>query len=476
MTTVFLTGASGNTGQETLKQLLLRGFEVVALVLPAAEERRVMAPFAGEPGLRILYGDLTNFADVLAGVRQADIVLHLGGLVSPLADRMPALTARVNVGGIRNIIRAIHRQPYSRSIKLVHIGSVAQTGDRNPPVHWGRVGDPIRIGPDDHYALSKIIAEREVIESGLRFWVSLRQTAVAHWNLLEIIRGPDAAIAFRQPINGVFEWVTVRDTAKLLANVCEPDVAEHFWNQVYNIGGGESCRLVNHEFMRKMAGLIGVDDFRRIFEPNWFAIRNFHGHWFEDSDRLQNLLQFRSETIDDYIAAMQLRPSFLRQRIATQLPAPLIKAAMRSAARKPGGTLHAIQTADHDRIAALSGSRSAWERIPPWNQFQLASPSRIPVRLDHGYDESKPLAALAIGDMHRAAAFRGGACLSASMAPGDLRPRLAWRCAFGHIFAASPMLVLRAGHWCPQCLAQPQRSEQIASRNPFFAQVSNLPT
>lgn len=140
-TVVFLTGASGNMGQEGLKQLLERRdrFEIVALVLPTARDREIMAPYEQERGLKIIWGDLTHYQDVLSGVTGADIVLHVGGLVSSLADRIPEETTRVNLGGIRNIIRAIREQANRDQIKLVYIGTVARTGDRNPPVHWGRV-------------------------------------------------------------------------------------------------------------------------------------------------------------------------------------------------------------------------------------------------------------------------------------------------------------------------------------------------
>ena len=43
-----------------------------------------------------------------------------------------------------------------------------------PPIHWGRVGDPIKPSMFDYYAVSKVAAERYVIESGLKYWVSLR--------------------------------------------------------------------------------------------------------------------------------------------------------------------------------------------------------------------------------------------------------------------------------------------------------------
>ena len=124
--TVFITGASGNMGREGLRQLLERRdrFRVVALVPPTSKDRRILSAYRGDPDLTVVWGDLTNYEDVLKGITGADCVLHVGGMVSPRADRDPEWTERVNIGGIGNILRAIQAQPDPNLVKLVYIGSV----------------------------------------------------------------------------------------------------------------------------------------------------------------------------------------------------------------------------------------------------------------------------------------------------------------------------------------------------------------
>ena len=75
--------------------------------------------------------------------------------------------------------------------------------------------------------------------------------------------------------------------------------------------------------------------------------------------------------------------------------------------------------------------------------MEFPEPSRTPVYLNHGYDESKPLEQLGLNDMKEAAEFRGGACLDYTA--GDFYRPVRWRCAFGHEFEASPNLILREG-------------------------------
>ena len=89
--------------------------------------------------------------------------------------------------------------------------------------------------------------------------------------------------------------------------------------------------------------------------------------------------------------------------------------------------------------------------------------------LNHGFDESKHENEFNLKDMKEAARFRGGKCLSLNFV--DMKSKLKWKCAFGHRFEGSAVLVLKGGHWCPECVAPPWDYDKIASKNPFFAQA-----
>lgn len=466
---IFLTGATGNMGQEGMKQLLLRKekFIVTILVLPSEKEKKTVKEWENTDGVKVVYGDLTQYNDVLKCVTGADYVLHVGGMVSPMADYHPELTNKVNIEAAKNIVKAIHAQPNKDNIKLLYIGTVAETGDRNPPIHWGRAGDPLKISIYDNYARTKAIAEREIIESGLKYWVSLRQTGVLYYDLLKNLD----PIMFHEPINGVFEWVTAKDSGVMLANACESDVPDDFWCRIYNIGGGEKYRAMNWEFMQMTMPLAGVDDFRKVWESNWFATQNFHGQWYIDSDELEKYLHFRSGTLPEFVQEMKENAPF-SSKIAKYLPSWFLKyAVFKKEANKPFGTLNWINTKNQDRITSFFGSLEKWKQIPTWDKFELIQASRIPILLDHGYDETKPKSELDLFDMKKAAEFRGGKCSSDLMHKGDLKTKLNWECAFEHSFQASPTLVLLAGHWCPECFPTPWKYDQEAKKNPFFAQV-----
>ena len=87
-----------------------------------------------------------------------------------------------------------------------------------------------------------------------------------------------------------------------------------------------------------------------------------------------------------------------------------------------------------------------------------------------GYNEGGTV--ILVGFPKKAAEFRGGECLSKKMK--DMRTKLKWKCAFDHEFEGSPYLILRAGHWCPECVAPPWEYDKIAKENPFLAQAYYL--
>ncbi|GAB3305948.1 NAD-dependent epimerase/dehydratase family protein [Pseudoclavibacter terrae] len=465
---VFLTGAAGNWGHKVLDEFRGRAdrFDVVALVLSSPKDLAVIRRYEDMENLEVVFGDLTDYEAVERCVRGADIVLHIGAVVSPFADEHPELAHQVNTGSIRNIVRAVKAQPDPSRIAVVGVGTVAETGDRNPPHHWGRVGDPLRVSQYDEYGQSKVIAEKELVDSGLPRWVWLRQTGIFHPGMLEI-RDP---IMTHSTLGGVMEWVSVEDAARLMANVSEADVSEELWGGIYNIGGGEEWRLTNWQLQTRMTGALGVKDVRTWYDRNWFATRNFHGHWYTDSDRLQELVPFREDTVDAALArAIAANPGL---RAAGKIPSWIVKnLVMKPLTRKPRGTMGYLRDGNTEAINAYFGSRAEWNAIGTWESFWPPRPDRAPSQLDHGYDESVPVDEWDAALLQGVAEFRGGSLLSERPTVGDVATPLEWVCAVGHGFTGSPRLILTAGHWCPECIRDVAGYAAQSEKNAFLAQI-----
>lgn len=444
---VFLTGSTGTMGFEAVKAFAdrLDRFELTLLARPSKKNKKKLAPYLALDGISAIWGNLLNPDDIRRGVEQAEYVLHVGGMVSPQADYHPQETFKVNVQAMQTIVDEVKRLPNRDEVAVVYIGSVAQYGPHNPPEHWGRCGDPLTPARMDAYARSKVAAERILSDSGLRKWVSLRQTGILSKAMLMNASDP---IAFHVPVRGVLEWVTAEDSGRLLANVCEADIPDYFWCRFYNIGGGKEYRMTNYEFERRLMQALRCPPPERVFDARWFATDNFHGIWYEDSDRLEEIAHFRSGMpADEYFRQLAASMPWYYS-LAPLAPAWLIKSGMRwVAGRNRLAPLHWKKHGNTARIDAHFGGIDAWEALPGWEGTDLSRPSDTPRTHSHGYDENKPLADIGLADLQEVAKFHGGKCLADSVEQGDMLTPVLWRDADGTEFTASPASVLLGGHW-----------------------------
>ena len=480
--TVFLTGACGGMGIQGLMRMVKDTvvYNTLILVRDSEKNRKILKDYMDIDGLEIVWGDLNDYDIVYKCVEKCDLILHVAAFVSPAADYHPEKAMKINYGSTVNLITAIKEQGRQDEVKFVYIGTVAETGDRMPPIHWGRVGDPIKPSMLDYYAVSKVAAERYVIESGLKYWVSLRQTGIIG-DAMSAIRD---AIMFHNCYDNVLEYVSDRDSGVLLRNLSLLDATDRmedgFWGHIYNIGGGEKCRVSTGEMFSRLYGDIGIKDLSNVLKPKMQATRNFHGHYYLDSDKLENYLHFQHDSMEYHYESYLkgLDAAAPTAKIVCKVPggeklmATVMGSMFNKLADGEHGTAYFIKNNLEDKIEAYWGSRKAWEELPEdYNNFNHFFDWDKKVILDHGYDESKPESELTLEDVQGAANFRGGELLSTEMKKGDWTTPLEFKCAFGHTFKASPRLVLEGGHWCDECERKSWNYGQRAKVDPFFAQV-----
>jgi nucleoside-diphosphate-sugar epimerase len=458
-------------GLETVKQFLDRKdrFKLKLLVFDSKKDHRIIAPYRRNKNVEVFFGNLIDADLVEKCVAGSDYVLHIGAMVSPMADKYPEETMKVNLGSTLNIINAIKKQENADQIGLVYIGTVGMTGCRRDPIHWGRVGDPIKGSMFDYYTTSKIAAERALFESGLKKWVSLRQTGMMPFV------GDPSPIMFHQNLNNPLEWTTAEESGLLMANVCEDWIPDTFWRKAYNIGSGEKWRLtfwqMNDMYFGEQMGL----DFRKFLDPPDLGIYNFHGQWFSDSDELNEITQFRFLAPEDFFQnemrdiRMVRGIPLLRRLIPNEQK---MKQILDEPSKEYGGTKWMFGTNQEEWITSFFGSREEQRQIKSWEEgYELYVPSHTLTYLKHGYDEIKPTSELDLRDIQGAAEFRGGDCLSTFMTQGDLFSPLRWKCHLGHEFDATPNLILKGGHWCPECERTAWDYAEYAQHSPFHAQV-----
>lgn len=491
---IAVTGASGNMGRESLRQLmeLPEVSKIKILVRRTHQDRAFAASARREYGRRLetVVGDLANLNSCRELVKDTQYVFHIGAVIPPLSDHDPKGTELANLVGTRNMVDAVGEIAENQP-KFVHISTVALYGHRNYLHPWGRVGDPLLPSVYDVYAATKLKAERYVLDSTLKNWAVVRQTAMLHYNMMK--DNMSDGLMFHTCVNVPLEWSTSRDSGLLIKRIAERDMrgeADSFWKRCYNLGGGERNRVTGYDTYDKLLKTLGAD-MEKVMIPGWHSIRNFHGLWFADGDVLNEMFDYQHDNIDDFCKEIVKRHPIYK--IAAAVPSKLIsEIGFKRLLKDVNSPLEWVKKNDKGRVRAFFGSPENIKCLARnWKEFPVLAKGQVvdgnidynAVRktenlgkygflLNHGYDESKPDCELGIEDMREAAAFRGGKCLSADMARGDLYTRLEWECHDGHVFKASPYTVLKAGHWCPVCCQpEPWDFDRLAKFMPFYAQV-----
>lgn len=480
---VLLTGATGSMGINALNELNKnKDYIIRVFVHPTKNDCKIIKKYESCSNIEIVYGDITNYNDVIGVVKDCDMILHVAALVSPQADYNPKLAMKINFGGTKNLIDALKELNMNDTCKFVYIGTVAETGDRMPPIHWGRVGDPIKPSFYDYYAVSKVAAERYVIESDVKNWVSLRQTGML-CNAMCNIRD---AIIFHMCLDNVLEYISDRDSGLMLSNLWNYDLNKklpaEFWNHIYNVGGGESCRIDTYNLFKTLYGKIGIKKLEYVIDPKLYATKNFHGQYYLDSDVLESYLNFRRDSIEYFydLYLKYLGPLVPLSKVICKLPlgqrlmGAIIKGSFRKILKSEHSPKKIIKEHQKEQIIAFWGEYKNWEKIPKnLNHFKHFTDWDKVFPISHGYNEDKRASEIDINDLKDAAKYRGGHCLSNTMIKGDLKTKLRFKCAFNHEFDASPRLVLEGGHWCPICERMSWNYYELAKVSPFIASVWN---
>ena len=336
---VLITGAFGNVGRSTVAACLASGFEVTIMEAPGAVARpdRSMRALLRSPwkGCRIVAGDVRSPDDVARafaacgdggsegeynGGAGPDAVIHLAGIIPPRILRDPDFGWDVNVNGTLTLIRACAR--LARPPRFVLASSIAIYGDRLAR-WWIDSGD--RPEPDDLYGRSKVECERILRESGLpQVILRLSYVVWAKWLPLD-------TTMFDVPPATRLEVVHTDDAGRAFAAAA---MAPGIEGRILDIGGGASCRTSFRAYLDRMFRLFGLGD-SRFLGDHLFARGDFHCGWYADSDEAEELLGFRSRTLEDYYDEVRWETRFLRP--AARLAAPAVRAWLSAASPRRSG-------------------------------------------------------------------------------------------------------------------------------------------
>lgn len=306
---VLVTGASGNIGKNTVRALVEAGHQVRCFDLETKSNRKAARNLP--PGCSVVWGDLRKPEDVARAVEGQDAVVHLAFVIPKISatgidsETHPDWAREINVGGTRNLIRAMTDQP--RRPRLVFASSLhvfGQTQDLTPP---RKVWD--RVRPVEHYAQHKVTCEG-MVRAYPGQWAIMRFAAAMPVRLIIDPGMFDVALGNRM------EYVHARDVATALTHSL--DSAE-VWGRTWLIGGGPRCQYYYRDIVRGILEGTGLG----MLPEEAFTTEPFATDWLDTSES-QRVLQFQSRTLDDYVA--EVRQAMGWRLYALPLVSPFVRA------------------------------------------------------------------------------------------------------------------------------------------------------
>jgi len=307
---VLLTGAFGNVGQNTLKQLIMRDHDVTCFDLPNSPNKKVCNKLSKKKQFRTIWGDILNKDDLNKAIKGIECIIHLAAIIPPLSEKNPELARRVNLEGTQNLIEAAKTSPNKPRFILASSASVhGITMHLEPPV---RADAP--LNPSDNYSTTKVECEKILRESGLP-WIILRLAAVS----VEKIPRKFDTLLFEMPLEQRIEFVSSTDCGIAFANAVTSDNI----NKVFLIGGGEGCQLIERDFLKGFFDAFGL----KMLPAKAFKVAKNKNDWlyidWMDTKESQEILKFQTETFQEYVN--RIKHDYRMRRLGIKIISPLAK-------------------------------------------------------------------------------------------------------------------------------------------------------
>lgn len=287
---VLVTGAFGNLGSHTVRELVQRGHDVTCFDVPTRANLRAATRLDGAP--RLVWGDVRKPSDVAAAVRGQDAVVHLAFVIPKLSatgqscEDRPEWAYEINVGGTRNLLEACRAEPEPPRFLFASSLHVYGLTQHLPPPRT--VSDPVHAV--EHYSQHKLACEELVRRSGLRW--SITRFAAA----LPISIRLDSGM-YDIPLDNRMEFIHADDVAYALGQILETEDA---WGRLLLIGGGPNCQVVYGEIVGKVLEGMGLE----ALPQGAFSTRPFATDWL-DTRESQALLGYQRRTLEDYVRDMR---------------------------------------------------------------------------------------------------------------------------------------------------------------------------
>ncbi len=281
---VLVTGGAGRLGTNVCKIFLKDGFQVRVFDLDNERNRKSVKELGRKA--EILWGDITQPDSVRKALEKVDVVVHMAGILPPVAYEKPELARQVNVGGTKTIVDLIKEK--GSHIPLVFTSSVAVFGP-TPNATDPLSADKNDPNPRGAYGETKAEAEGLIKESGIDYLI-LRLTAVMYFTF----DVSDIKRMFSIPLNNRIEFCHPDDLALAVLNAVKN--FDSIKGSTLVVSGGPDQRMLYQD----MVGSI-LDIMRLPLPPaHKFTQEPYYLDWY-DTSKSQEVLKFQRRSFAHYL-------------------------------------------------------------------------------------------------------------------------------------------------------------------------------
>lgn len=293
--TVLVTGAFGNLGQKVLAELKQRGFHVRATDIDNPRNRKQVLRQTLHDEL--VWADLRT-VDFRLLLVDCVAVVHLAAVLPPITDNAPALAQDINVNATLRLLADMQAMP-SKPL-LVYPSSVTVFGYPEPATRLMTPTDPTTA--TDNYTAHKLAVEHALAASTVP-WCVLRVGVSVDSRTL----GADLSMMrklFAVSADNPVHYVHPKDVATAIANSINNPRAT---NRVLLLGGDDSCRVTQHQFLSAALDALGVGLPRELL-----GTERYYTSWM-DTVESNDILAFQHHNFASYQQDMQQRMQSLRR-------------------------------------------------------------------------------------------------------------------------------------------------------------------
>ena len=283
MKKVLVTGAAGSIGNLVIKYLLSEGkYEITAIDLKNKNTYQVLKRYRRR--INIIYGDITDPILTDALVKDHDYIIHLAGVLPPLANVSKELMDIIDYKSTENLIRAI--EFYNKNCELLYASSTSvYNHEKNTEVN---IQSKTTNNELDYYSQGKLEIEKMIAKKHKNHIIFRLPLVLSDLNnndflytgikdeFIEVITADDAAYAF----------------VKALDNIPKLN------GKKYNLSGGEGCRTTYKNILISILKYYGIS--WKFIRSRLFNYKDFHGFIYKDGDKLEEVLHFRNDSISSY--------------------------------------------------------------------------------------------------------------------------------------------------------------------------------